>query len=105
MPPERVRPETVSGVRMRLTSTSLCMHSGNPSGLPARVPSPCLNGADPRGPLPHGEALFREIARHDQEGIVAKRIDAPYRAGRQSSWLKIKNRDYSRRGGIEWQGG
>jgi ATP-dependent DNA ligase len=27
--------------------------------------------------------LFREIARHDQEGIVAKRVDAPYRAGPQ----------------------
>lgn len=33
----------------------------------------------------HGEALFREIARHDQEGIVAKRIDASYRAGRQAT--------------------
>ena len=50
-----------------------------------------------------GEALFREIARHDQEGIVAKRLDAPYRAGRQPTWLKIKNADYSRRGAIEWQ--
>ena len=51
----------------------------------------------------HGEALFREIARHDQEGIVAKRLDAPYRAGRQLTWLKIKNRDYSRRAAVEWQ--
>jgi ATP-dependent DNA ligase len=46
----------------------------------------------------HGEALFRAIAEHDQEGgIVAKRLDAPYRAGRQPTWLKIKNQDYSRR--------
>jgi len=52
----------------------------------------------------HGEALFRAIVEHDQEGIVAKRIDAPYRADRQSTWLKIKNRDYSRRGAVEWQG-
>ena len=52
----------------------------------------------------HGEALFAEIARHDQAGIVAKRLDAPYRAGRQSTWLKIKNKDYSRRGAVEWQG-
>ena len=51
-----------------------------------------------------GEALFREIARHDQEGIVAKRIDAPYRAGRQPTWVKITNKDYSRRGAVEWQG-
>ena len=51
------------------------------------------------------DAIFREIARHDQEGIVAKRMNAPYRAGRQPTWLKIKNRDYSRRGAVEWQGG
>jgi len=52
----------------------------------------------------YGEALFREIARHDQEGIVAKRLDAPYRAGRQPTWLKVKNKSYSRRGAIEWRG-
>lgn len=52
----------------------------------------------------HGEALFREIAPHDQEGMVAKRLDARYLAGRQPTWLKIKNRAYSRRGAIEWQG-
>lgn len=49
----------------------------------------------------HAEALFREIERHDQEGIVGKRVDAPYRAGRQPTWLKIKNKDYSRRGAVE----
>jgi bifunctional non-homologous end joining protein LigD len=50
----------------------------------------------------HGQALFREIARHHQEGIVAKRLDAPYPAGRQPTWLKIKNREYSRRAAVEW---
>ena len=30
----------------------------------------------------HGEALFRAIVDGDHEGIVAKRMDAPYRAGR-----------------------
>ena len=51
----------------------------------------------------HGEALFREMASHDQEGIVAKRIDAAYRAGRQSRWVKIKNQEYSRRGAVGWR--
>jgi len=37
-------------------------------------------------------------------GIVAKRVYAPY-AGRQPVWVKIKNRDYSRRAAVEWQGG
>ena len=50
----------------------------------------------------HGEALFHAIAAQDFEGIVAKRVDAPYKAGRQAAWLKIKNRDYSRRGAVEW---
>ena len=45
----------------------------------------------------YGEALFATIVEQDHEGIVAKRIDAPYRAGRHSTWVKIKNRDYSRR--------
>jgi ATP-dependent DNA ligase len=52
----------------------------------------------------HGEALFHAIAAQDFEGIVAKRVDAPYRPGRQSAWLKIKNRGYSRRAAVEWQG-
>ena len=52
----------------------------------------------------HGEALFRAIVAHVQEGVVAKRIDAPYRADRQPTWIKVKNRDYSRREAIEWQG-
>jgi bifunctional non-homologous end joining protein LigD len=39
----------------------------------------------------HGEALFAKVCELDFEGIVAKRADSPYRAGRRSSWLKIKN--------------
>lgn len=44
----------------------------------------------------HGEALFAKVCELDLEGIVAKQADSPYRAGRQSSWLKIKNHSYSR---------
>ena len=51
----------------------------------------------------HGEPLFRAIASQDHEGIVAKRADAPYRAGRQPAWIKIKNRNYSRREAVEWR--
>lgn len=36
-----------------------------------------------------GEALFEEISRRGLEGIVAKRADSPYRAGRSSQWLKV----------------
>jgi len=34
--------------------------------------------------------LHREAARLKLEGIIAKRADAPYRAGRSTDWLKIK---------------
>jgi len=37
----------------------------------------------------HGEALFDAIAAQDFEGIVAKRVDAPYRAGQQHAWVKM----------------
>ena len=52
----------------------------------------------------HGEPLFHAIVDGDHEGIVAKRIDAPYRAGSRKAWLKVKNRAYSRRGAVEWHG-
>ena len=45
----------------------------------------------------HGEALFAAIVEQGFEGIVGKKVDAPYRAGRQPSWLKIKNAGYFRK--------
>jgi bifunctional non-homologous end joining protein LigD len=40
-----------------------------------------------------GKALFQEIKKHDLEGIVAKRADAPYTP--TTTWYKIKNSEYS----------
>lgn len=37
-----------------------------------------------------GEKLFDAMCAEGLEGIVAKRVDAPYRAGRSKSWLKVK---------------
>jgi bifunctional non-homologous end joining protein LigD len=37
-----------------------------------------------------GDALFRHACKLGLEGIVSKRRDAPYRSGRQESWLKLK---------------
>jgi bifunctional non-homologous end joining protein LigD len=37
-----------------------------------------------------GEAYFREACQLGWEGIIAKRADSPYRAGRQRDWLKFK---------------
>jgi len=47
-----------------------------------------------------GIALFREACRNDLEGIVAKCAPGPYHAdGVNTSWLKIKNPDYSQMAG------
>ena len=37
-----------------------------------------------------GEALYQAIATANLEGIVAKKADAPYSAGRTRTWLKVK---------------
>lgn len=37
-----------------------------------------------------GEAFFAEVQRLGLEGVMAKRADAPYRAGRSPHWLKFK---------------
>jgi bifunctional non-homologous end joining protein LigD len=37
-----------------------------------------------------GDALYRHACKLGLEGIVSKRRDAPYRSGRQESWLKLK---------------
>jgi bifunctional non-homologous end joining protein LigD len=42
-----------------------------------------------------GEVLFHLVCQHDLEGIVAKRKFDPYLLDRSTSWLKIRNRNYS----------
>jgi bifunctional non-homologous end joining protein LigD len=37
-----------------------------------------------------GEAFLKQVAALGLEGIIAKKADAPYRAGRTEQWLKIK---------------
>jgi DNA ligase D-like protein (predicted ligase) len=38
----------------------------------------------------HGRELFAEACRKGWEGLVAKRVDSPYRATRSRDWLKLK---------------
>jgi bifunctional non-homologous end joining protein LigD len=40
-----------------------------------------------------GATIFREACRMGLEGIVSKKLSAPYRSGRSTDWLKIKNPD------------
>jgi bifunctional non-homologous end joining protein LigD len=37
-----------------------------------------------------GEDAYRDACRRGWEGVIAKRADAPYRAGRSRDWLKFK---------------
>jgi len=37
-----------------------------------------------------GEAFFAEVSRLQLEGLIAKRSDSPYRAGRSPQWLKLR---------------
>ena len=66
--------------------------------LPLRARKGLLAKVVPRlGPVRYadhveerGEDLLREVAARGLEGIVAKRVDAPYRPGRSPAWLKIR---------------
>ena len=37
-----------------------------------------------------GEKLYDALCKAGQEGVIAKRIDAPYRSARTKSWVKVK---------------
>lgn len=66
--------------------------------LPLAARKAVLGDLAPRlGPLRYadhveveGEALFREVTAMGLEGVVAKRADAPYRAGRSPAWRKVR---------------
>jgi bifunctional non-homologous end joining protein LigD len=49
-----------------------------------------------------GEWVFEQARAHDLEGMVAKRLTSPYRRGRSTDWIKVKNADYSRRAALGW---
>lgn len=66
--------------------------------LPLEKRKAILAGVLPRvGPLKYvehfekdGEALYEQVVQLGLEGIVAKKADSPYRAGRSPNWLKIR---------------
>jgi bifunctional non-homologous end joining protein LigD len=41
-----------------------------------------------------GPDLFRAACGMGLEGLVSKRADRPYRAGRSKDWIKVKNRKH-----------
>ena len=39
----------------------------------------------------HGDKLFEAVCKLGLEGIVSKKLNAPYRSGPSKSWIKVKN--------------
>jgi bifunctional non-homologous end joining protein LigD len=39
----------------------------------------------------HGERMFAAVCDLGLEGIVSKKLDAPYRSGPSKNWIKVKN--------------
>ena len=39
----------------------------------------------------HGDKLFAAVCKLGLEGIVSKKLDAPYKSGPSKAWLKVKN--------------
>jgi bifunctional non-homologous end joining protein LigD len=40
-----------------------------------------------------GAIIFQQACRMGLEGIVSKRLSAPYRSGPSRDWIKVKNPD------------
>jgi ATP-dependent DNA ligase len=69
--------------------------------LLARRPDGIFVNPFERGEI--GPDLFTAACRMGLEGIVSKRRDRPYQAGRSKHWLKIKNRQHPAMSrGEEW---
>ena len=39
----------------------------------------------------HGDKMFAAVCDLGLEGIVSKKLNAPYRSGPSKSWIKVKN--------------
>jgi bifunctional non-homologous end joining protein LigD len=66
------------------------MRKTNLARLLARRPDGIFVAPFERGEI--GPDLFRAACRTGLEGLVSKRRDRPYQAGRSKHWIKIKNR-------------
>lgn len=70
----------------------LHLRKNNLSRLLARRPEGIFMSEFERGEI--GPALFRKACEFGLEGLVSKRRDSPYRAGRSPNWVKVKNRQH-----------
>jgi hypothetical protein len=73
-----------------LRKLPLSMRKANLARLLARRPHGIFPADCEQGEI--GPALFRKACEFGLAGIVSKRDDRPYRAGKSQDWVKIKNR-------------
>jgi ATP-dependent DNA ligase len=75
-----------------LRDLPLSMRKTNLARLLARRPDGIFINPFERGEI--GPDLFRAACRMGLEGLVSKRSDRPYQAGRSKHWVKVKNRKH-----------
>jgi bifunctional non-homologous end joining protein LigD len=75
-----------------LRGLPLSMRKTNLARLLARRPDGIFVAPAEQGEI--GPDLFRAACRMGLEGLVSKRRDRPYQAGRSKHWVKVKNRQH-----------
>ena len=75
-----------------LRKLPLSMRKANLERLLARRPEGIFVNPFERGEI--GPDLFAAACRMGLEGLVSKRRDRPYQAGRSKHWIKVKNRKH-----------
>jgi bifunctional non-homologous end joining protein LigD len=75
-----------------LRGLPLSLRKTNLARLLARRPDGIFAAPFEQGEI--GPDLFRAACNMGLEGMVSKRIDRPYRAGRSPDWVKVKNRKH-----------
>jgi len=75
-----------------LRKLPLALRKTNLARLLARRPEGIFVSDFEQGEI--GPDLFRAACNFGLEGLVSKRRDRPYRAGRSPDWIKVKNRSH-----------
>ena len=70
----------------------LSMRKASLAKLLHRQPDGIFTGSFEQGEI--GPDLFRKACEFGLEGLVSKRADRPYRAGRSKDWITMKNRSH-----------
>ena len=75
-----------------LRKLPLSMRKANLARLLARRPEGIFVSDFEQGEI--GPDLFRQACKFGLEGLVSKRRESVYRAGRSPDWIKVKNRSH-----------